>query len=41
MAMRERKCKHCTLVKKKKLRELGFGMGNEPMPGTKDVPYRG
>src|ERR1700722_1796192 len=37
---RDRQRKHRTLVKQRKLRELGLDMGNEIMPGMDEVHYR-
>ncbi|KAI1791752.1 hypothetical protein LXA43DRAFT_392584 [Ganoderma leucocontextum] len=39
-AARDRQRKHRSLVKARKLRELGLDMGNEIMPGMDEVQYR-
>jgi hypothetical protein len=40
LSARERQRKHRSLVKARKLRELGLDMGNEIMPGMDEVHYR-
>ncbi|KAL0946447.1 hypothetical protein HGRIS_012670 [Hohenbuehelia grisea] len=37
---RERQRKHRLLVKQRKMKELGFDMGNEILPGMEEVHYR-